>query len=409
MRSGGDFEHFDPHPFGQGAQLEFMVEEAPELGGEAAASKAVGLSVMTPRLPCVSRLLLLDGHSLAYRAFFALPAENFSTKTGQHTNAIYGFTSMLINVLRDEEPTHVAVAFDVSRDTFRACRSTPVQSRPVGDAREFSGQLPLLNEDSIPEDPAPGAPGFEADDIIATLATQAEAAGMDVLICSGDRDAMQLVSDRVTFSIPSVGSRVDPDDPGGGRGTVWRAAGQVFDLAALVGSQRQPCLGCRASGPRPRRSGSSSSAAWSGLVANVDQVKGKVGDALPAHLDQVLRNRRLNQLVRDLDVGATLEELERRMWDREQVHTVFDGLEFRVLLRAPVRDLRHRRRGGRGRVRGGRGDLDQPGDAGAVARASTRARAPTTSGVHVVGSWAHGDDRGGGALATGRPGWVMST
>ena len=92
------------------------------------------------------RLLLLDGHSLAYRAFFALPVENFSTTTGQHTNAVYGFTSMLINVLRDEQPTHVAVAFDVSRQTFRS-RSTP-STRPTATRRPTSSRArsPLIKE-----------------------------------------------------------------------------------------------------------------------------------------------------------------------------------------------------------------------------------------------------------------------
>ena len=281
----------------------------------------------------MSRLLLLDGHSLAYRAFFALPAENFSTKTGQHTNAIYGFTSMLINVLRDEEPTHVAVAFDVSRDTFRMQEYAEYKAGRSATPREFSGQLPLLNEvlDALKIRHLE-APGYEADDIIATLATQAEAAGMDVLICSGDRDAMQLVSDRVTLLYPIRGvSELTRMTPAAVEERYGVPPGKYSDLAALVGESSDNLPGVPGVGPKTAAKWIGQFGGLSGLVANVDQVKGKVGDALRAHLDQVLRNRRLNQLVRDLDVGATLPELERRMWDREQVHTVFDGLEFRVL------------------------------------------------------------------------------
>src|SRR5690606_27515423 len=130
----------------------------------------VALSVLSPRLPCVSRLLLLDGHSLAYRAFYALPAENFSTSTGQHTNAVYGFTSMLINVLRDEDPTHVAVAFDVSRQTFRLAEYTDYKAGRSATPSEVQGQIPLLHEvlDAL-NIVHVGVEGFEADDVIATL------------------------------------------------------------------------------------------------------------------------------------------------------------------------------------------------------------------------------------------------
>ena len=125
------------------------------------------------------RLLLLDGHSLAYRAFFALPVENFSTTTGQHTNAVYGFTSMLINVLRDEQPTHIAVAFDVSRQTFRSEEYAEYKANRSTSPSEFQGQVPLIKEvlDAL-RIPYLEKDGFEADDIIGTLATQARAAGL---------------------------------------------------------------------------------------------------------------------------------------------------------------------------------------------------------------------------------------
>ncbi|CCH79232.1 DNA polymerase I [Nostocoides japonicum T1-X7] len=281
----------------------------------------------------MSRLLLLDGHSLAYRAFFALPAENFSTSTGQHTNAVYGFTAMLINVLRDEDPTHVAVAFDVSRQTFRSETYAEYKAGRSATPTEFSGQIPLLKEvlDALRIRHVE-VDGFEADDVIATLTTQARAEDMDVLICSGDRDSFQLIDEHTTVLYPMRGvsemARMDPD-------AVERRYGvgpqRYSDLAALVGESSDNLPGVPGVGPKTAAKWIALYGDLTGLVAHVDEIKGKAGDSLRAHLDGVLRNRRLNQLVRDVSVGVALEELQRQNWDREQVHTVFDGLEFRVL------------------------------------------------------------------------------
>ncbi|MGN6088757.1 MAG: 5'-3' exonuclease, partial [Actinomycetales bacterium] len=146
-----------------------------------------------------ARLLLVDGHSVAYRAFFALPSENFSTTTGQHTNAVYGFTSMLINLLRDEQPTHVGVAFDVSRQTWRSEAFADYKANRSSTPDEFAGQVPLIKEVlAALRIPTVEAPGFEADDVIATISSRAEAEGYEVLICSGDRDSFQLVSPTTT-------------------------------------------------------------------------------------------------------------------------------------------------------------------------------------------------------------------
>ena len=156
-----------------------------------------------------AKLLLLDGHSLAYRAFFALPLENFSTTTGQPTNAVFGFTSMLINVLRDEQPTHIGVAFDVSRQTFRLEEYAEYKAGRNKTPGEFSSQLPLIEEVlTAMRIPFLKKEGYEADDIIATLVTQALAEGSgvdDVLILTGDRDSIQLVTDRSTVLYPMRG------------------------------------------------------------------------------------------------------------------------------------------------------------------------------------------------------------
>jgi DNA polymerase-1 len=138
------------------------------------------------------RLLLIDGHSIAYRAFFALPVENFATTTGQPTNAVYGFTSMLINLLRDEQPTHVGVAFDVSRQSFRSETFADYKANRSATPNEFKGQVSLIQEVlAALAIPVIQVEGYEADDVIATLSTQAEADAIDVLICTGDRDAFQ--------------------------------------------------------------------------------------------------------------------------------------------------------------------------------------------------------------------------
>ena len=281
----------------------------------------------------MNRLLLLDGHSLAYRAFFALPAENFSTKTGQHTNAVYGFTSMLINVLRDEEPTHLAVAFDISRSTFRTEEYAEYKAGRSATPTEFSGQIPLLHEvlDALRIRFVESA-GYEADDIIATLTTMATAQDMEVLICSGDRDAIQLVSDKVTLLYPVRGvSELTRLTPAAVEARYGVPPERYSDLAALVGESSDNLPGVPGVGPKTAAKWINQYGDLPGIVANVDKVGGKAGESLREHLDGVLRNRRLNALIRDMDLPLEIGDLERQTWDREQVHTVFDGLEFRVL------------------------------------------------------------------------------
>ena len=257
----------------------------------------------------MSRLLLLDGHSLAYRAFFALPAENFSTTTGQHTNAVYGFTSMLINMLRDEAPTHIAVAFDLSRQTFRMEEYPDYKAGRARTPDEFQGQLPLLHEvlDAL-RIRYVELPGYEADDIIATLATQAEEEGIEVVICSGDRDTFQLVTDRVNVLYPVRGvSEVARIDPAAVMTRYGVPPVRYSDLAAMVGESSDNLPGVPGVGPKTAAKWITQFGDLDGIVAGIDQIKGKAGEALREHLDQVLRNRRLNQLVRDAPVGVTVD------------------------------------------------------------------------------------------------------
>ena len=198
------------------------------------------------------RLLLLDGHSLAYRAFFALPVENFSTTTGQHTNAVYGFTSMLINVLRDEQPTHVGVAFDVSRQTFRLEEYAEYKAKRNKTPTEFSSQLPLIEEvlDAL-RIPFLKKDGYEADDIIATLVTQAlEDAEMEVLILTGDRDSLQLVTDRSTVLYPMRGvSDLARMTPAAVEDKYGVPPSRYPELAAIVGETSDNLPGVPGRGP----------------------------------------------------------------------------------------------------------------------------------------------------------------
>ncbi|MBW0126003.1 DNA polymerase I, partial [Pseudonocardia oceani] len=267
------------------------------------------------------------------RAFFALPAENFRTGTGQTTNAVYGFTSMLINLLRDEAPTHLAVAFDVSRKTFRSEKFTEYKANRSATPDDFRGQVDLIKEVlralSIPFF---AVDNFEADDVIATLATQAEADGFQVAITTGDRDAFQLVSDNVMVLYPTRGvSELGRIDPAAVMERYGLTPAQYPDFAALRGDPSDnlpniPGVGEKTAAKWVREYGSLAE-----LTDRVDEVKGKAGDALRANLANVLLNRQLTELIRDVPLDAVPAELEVRPWDRDAVHRLFDELEFRVL------------------------------------------------------------------------------
>ena len=279
------------------------------------------------------RLLLLDGHSLAYRAFFALPVENFSTTTGQPTNAVYGFTAMLINVLRDEAPTHVAVAFDVSRATFRHEAYAEYKAGRAETPNDFKGQVSLVREvlDAL-RIPIVTAEGYEADDVIATLATQASADGMDVLIVTGDRDAFQLVDERVTVLYNSRGvSDMRRMTPEAVQDKYGLSPAQYPEFAALRGDPSDNLPGIPGLGEKTATKLIQQYGDVAHLVDHVDEVKGKVGDNLRAGIASVVRNRQLTELVRDVVLDAHPAELRLGQWDRDEVHEVFDALQFRVL------------------------------------------------------------------------------
>ena len=277
------------------------------------------------------RLLLLDGHSLAYRAFFALPVENFTTAQGQHTNAIYGFASMLINLIRDEKPTHIAVAFDVSRKTFRSEKFPEYKANRASTPDEFRSQISFINElvDGF-RIPRYEKEGFEADDIIATISTEAVKEGFEVLICTGDRDSFQLVSRDVTVLYPKKGvtelARMTPDAVAEKYGL---KPSQYPDFAALRGDPSDNLPSIPGVGEKTATKWIQEYGSLKELIARIDEVGGKVGDSLRSHISSVVTNRELTQLIHDVPVPFTLDK-----WsgvDSQRIYTLFDQLEIKAL------------------------------------------------------------------------------
>lgn len=278
-------------------------------------------------------LLLLDGHSLAYRGFFALKDVEMSTTDGQPTTAVFGFTSMLINVLRDEAPSHVAVAFDRSEPTFRHEQYVEYKANRAETPDEFRGQIPLIFEvlDTL-RIPRFSVAGYEADDLIATLTTRATSAGMRVLIVTGDRDALQLVNDDVTVLMTRRGiSEMTRYTPEAVQDKYGLTPVQYPDFAAIRGDPSDnlpniPGVGEKTAAKWIREFGSLTE-----LVDRVDEVKGKAGDKLRERLPDVLRNRQLTELRCDVPLDAEPAGLVMGEWDSEALHTLFDTLQFRVL------------------------------------------------------------------------------
>lgn len=279
------------------------------------------------------RLLLIDGHSMAYRAFFALPADNFTTAQGQHTNAIYGFATMLLSLLSSEKPTHVAVAFDVSRKTFRSEIFPEYKANRAKTPDEFRSQMSYLHElvtafgISTFE-----VEGYEADDIIATIAKQAEREGAEVLICTGDRDSFQLVNETTTVLYPKRGVsdlvRMTPDEV---RQKYGMSPQQYPDFAALRGDPSDNL-------PSVPGVGEKTAAKWiveygslHELIANIDKLGGKVGQSLRDSVSDVIRNRELTQLVANVPFELSIDSLAWSGVDENETTTLFEKLEFKTL------------------------------------------------------------------------------
>ena len=282
----------------------------------------------------VSSLLLIDGHSFAYRAYFALPPENFSTSTGQTTNAVYGFLSMLLTVLENEKPDHVAVAFDLGRQTFRLDEYPEYKAGRARTPEDFPGQVDLIQDMLRALNiPVLTREGFEADDILATLARQATDRGVTTQIASGDKDSFQLASDTVTILYPKRGvtdlNRFTPqavEDKYGVTPANYRG------WAALVGEKADNLPGVPGVGEKTAAKWLSKYGDLDAIIDNAEDIGGKVGQSLRDHLDDVKRNYRLNKLVEDLDLD--IDPLDTQVGEgahHDQVTALFDQLEFRQL------------------------------------------------------------------------------
>ena len=281
----------------------------------------------------MKRLLLIDGHSMAYRAFFALPAENFTTAQGQHTNAIYGFATMLISLLKEEKPTHVAVAFDVSRKTFRTEIFPEYKANRAKTPDEFRSQMSFLHElvkgFGISQFEIEG---YEADDIIATITKRAEKEGAEVLICTGDRDSFQLVTDKTTVLYPKRGvsemARMTP-------GAVFEKYGmtpeQYPDFAALRGDPSDNLPSIPGVGEKTAAKWVVEYGSLQELLNQVDGVGGKVGESLRGNIENVKRNRELTQLIHDAPMEFAIDALAWSGVAESDLTSLFEQLEFRTL------------------------------------------------------------------------------
>ena len=279
------------------------------------------------------RLLLIDGHSMAYRAFFALPAENFTTATGQHTNAIYGFATMLISLLKDEKPTHVAVAFDVSRKTFRTEIFPEYKANRAKTPDEFRSQMSYLNElvkgFGITQF---SVEGFEADDIIATLATRAATDGYEVLICTGDRDSFQLVTESITVLYPKRGvSEMARMTPQAVIDKYQMTPLQYPDFAALRGDPSDNLPSIPGVGEKTAAKWIIEYGSLEKLLEKADEVGGKVGIALRENIESVKRNRELTQLIHSVDIETDPAALAWSGVELSALSPLLETLEFRTL------------------------------------------------------------------------------
>ncbi len=279
--------------------------------------------------------MVIDGHSLAFRAFFALPVDSFRTRDGQHTNAIHGFLSMLLLLLKNEKPTHLAVAFDISRHSFRTREYEEYKGNRAETPHEFVGQVPLLQEalaamgvtTLVKED-------YEADDILATLAAQGRRDGYEVLLVSGDRDTIQLVNDEVTLLYPSSQgvSQLKRYDPAAVEERYGLPPAQYPEIAALVGETSDNLPGITKVGEKTAVKWLKQFGSLDGVLEHADEITGVAGNNLRAEMDNAVRNRRLNRLVDDLQLDVAVDDLAARPIDTDAVTALFARLEFRTLL-----------------------------------------------------------------------------
>ncbi len=278
-------------------------------------------------------LLLVDGFSMAFRAFFALPVDNFQTTTGQPVNAVYGFASMIERLIADHRPSHVAVAFDLPGGTFRTERYPAYKGTRGETPPEFVPQVPLLRDVlAALRIPAIDKDNYEADDILATYARRGSDQGFEVFVVSGDRDTLQLVTDRVTVLYPRKGvSDLAVMTPDAVREKYGVAPERYPDLAALVGETSDNLPGVPGVGPKTAAKWIEAYGGLDAILAAADDVPGKAGESLRENLEQVALNREINHLLTDLDLPLDIDDLAWNGGDAAAIHGICDALQFRGL------------------------------------------------------------------------------
>ena len=281
-------------------------------------------------VPTNETLLVVDGHSLAFRAFFALPVDNFSTSSGQATNAVWGFATMLAQVIDAEKPDHLGVAFDVKGGTFRNEMLPQYKGTREAAPEELLTQLPLIQRMLTALGvPYIEKPGFEGDDVIATLATMGDKAGYHTLVLSGDRDAFQLVDDNVTVLYPGHHFKdLKHMTPQSIIDKYKVTPAQYPDLAALRGETADNIPGVPGVGDGFAAKWINQFGSLDGICEHADEIGGKKGESLRANIDQVKLNRKVNALVRDVDLGVDIEDLTFGTVDVAQIDALFKELEF---------------------------------------------------------------------------------
>ncbi|MDJ0791756.1 MAG: DNA polymerase I [Acidimicrobiia bacterium] len=279
------------------------------------------------------KLALLDGHSLAYRAFYALPPD-LATPSGQVTNAVFGFTSMLIKLMDDEAPDAIAVAWDRKEPTFRTEEYAEYKAGRETAPDLFRSQLPLIDEVlQAMEIPQVSLAGYEADDVIATLVREAKQLGYDVIVVTGDRDAFQLSTDDVTVMYTRRGIS---DTVHATPAWIHERYGidplRYVEYAALRGDTSDNLPGVPGVGEKTAAKLINAHESLEALYEHLDDLTPKLRENLAASRDQVFLNRRLMTLVDDAPVDdIDPEDLILRPFDRDTVRSLFDDLAFRSL------------------------------------------------------------------------------
>jgi DNA polymerase-1 len=346
-------------------------------------------------------LLLIDGHSLAFRAFYALSPDAFRAPSGQHTNAVHGFISMMLNILGNEKPTHLAVAFDLSRSSFRTDEYPEYKGTRGETPPEFNGQTEALTEALAAMNITTLTKvNYEADDIIASLADQAADKGFEVLIVSGDRDTFQLIRPETTILYPVKGvmnlARMDDEAVFAKYGI---HAKQYPELAALVGETSDNLPGIPGVGPKTAAKWITEYGSLDAIFAAADSIGGKVGESLREHKELAVRNRRLNHLVRDLELIDDFESFRLRGVDEGKVKDVFAKLAFRTLTERVLK------------LRGVAADSSSPSEAASEPEIELeQIEIPEKKSLDSVKSWLESQELVGFAIAgNGRFGLATSS